>query len=32
MGIKDVSIIHPIDDTLREWRVKETKIGFDNFP
>jgi hypothetical protein len=32
MGIDDVGILNPIDDTLRTWKIREIQAGFDSFP
>ncbi len=32
MGMDDVPILHPIDDTLRSWKIREVQLGFNSFP
>ena len=32
MGVDDVNIVHPIDDTLRTWKIREVQLGFNSFP
>lgn len=32
MNMEDVFILNPMDDTLKTWKIKQSQIGFDNFP